>query len=794
MKKLLSLLSFFFFLGYASAQFNVTYVGDLEYAQDLSDIWGYVAPDGTEYALVGARDGFSIVSLADPSNPTEVAFVPGPSTTWRDIKTWDHHAYVTNETGDGLLVVDLSNLPDNFSTDDWYYWEPDIPGLGTLSTIHNLYIDEFGFCYLAGANINSGGVLYIDVATDPWNPEFVGAGPAIYSHDVYARDNKLYSSEIYQGRFAIYDVTTKTDPQLLGSQTTEANFTHNTWLSDDGNVIFTTDETGNAPIGSYGISDPANIQTLDQFRPLETLGEGVIPHNVHVFEDWLIISYYTDGCIIVDGSRPDNLIEVGNFDTYFPANTGFNGAWGAYPFLPSGLIIVSDIGNGLYVLEPNYVRACWLEGTVTDADNGQTLSGVDVFIDSGELNEETTGINGTFATGQATPGTFDVTFTKVGYIPKTVQATLVNGELTILDVELESLASYSISGQVVRKDDGMPIPNAELVIFNDLTSYQTTSDASGNFSLSSILGGDYDVFAGAWGYLHNDLSIDLSGNENVIIELEEGYQDDFFADFGWEVPPASASTGIWEWGEPVGTFLGGTGSNPELDLLNDLGNQCYVTGNDGGNAGNDDVDDGETELISPTMELLSRYNEPVLSFSAWFVNGGGNGDPNDMLQIGVSNGTTEVILHEISNSQPAWVSYTDTLSSFIEITDDMTVFFLIGDQPNSGHIVEGAVDGFLITEGDPEVVSVQGPAVQSLNFAAYPNPFTDALFVEYVASEAGSLNLEVFDLTGRRVLNLDLQDQNGRIQLPGESLESGVYFLKLQHSNGNYEVKKVVKP
>ena len=46
----------------------------------------------------------------------------------------------------------------------------------------------------------------------------------------------------------------------------------------------------------------SDIKELDQFRPLATLGDGVVPHNVHVFNDYLIISYYTDGVLIVDGS------------------------------------------------------------------------------------------------------------------------------------------------------------------------------------------------------------------------------------------------------------------------------------------------------------------------------------------------------------------------------------------------------------------------------------------------------------------------------------------------------------
>ena len=40
--------------------------------------------------LVGLNTGFSVVELSN-SNPTEVFFIPGANTTWRDIKTWENY-------------------------------------------------------------------------------------------------------------------------------------------------------------------------------------------------------------------------------------------------------------------------------------------------------------------------------------------------------------------------------------------------------------------------------------------------------------------------------------------------------------------------------------------------------------------------------------------------------------------------------------------------------------------------------------------------------------------------------
>ena len=286
MKKFLFGLLCMLFWQLSFAQLNMSLRSNVQYNISLNDVWGWAAPDGTEYALVGLQNGVSIVSLEDPDNALEVAFVPGPSSTWRDIKTWESHAYVTNETGDGLLVIDLSNLPNDFSSDDYFYWAPDLPNLGTLSSCHNIYIDEFGVAYLVGCNLNSGGALFIDVFTDQNAPSLMGIGPSSYAHDIYVRDNISYNSEIYQGRLAIYDVSDKANPVLLGSQITPDQFTHNAWLNNAGDVVFTTDERANAPVAAYDISDFSNIVELDQYRPIETLGAGVIPHNVHVWDEF----------------------------------------------------------------------------------------------------------------------------------------------------------------------------------------------------------------------------------------------------------------------------------------------------------------------------------------------------------------------------------------------------------------------------------------------------------------------------------------------------------------------------
>ncbi len=795
MKKTLLSLAILFSAYFCHAQLNMTLRSNLQYSANLNDIWGWVAEDGTEYALVGLINGVSIVSLADPDNAQEVVFIPGQNSLWRDIKTWGNFAYVTADqsgTTEGLLVIDLSQLPN---AAPYYNWNPDIPELGVLNTCHNLYIDEFGVCYLAGCNLNSGGVLFIDVATTPGTPVYINKCAPTYAHDTYARDNKIYNSQIYEGNLGIYDVSDKANPVLLATQTTPNAFTHNAWLSDDSNVVFTTDERPNAFVAAYDISNLNDIQELDRFRPVTTLGDGVIPHNVHVWNDWLIISYYTDGGIVVDASRPENLIEVGNFDSFFGTGLGFNGAWGAYPFLPSGLVLISDINSGLYVISPNYVRACFLEGQVTDAVTGLPLNDVKVLIQSDQDNLAQSDAFGEYQTGQAIPGTFTVQFSKIGYYSVDAQAVLENGQVTLLNVEMTPLPTYSINGLSVRDENGQPIPNASILITGEQGTFITTSDANGQFQIASVYEGQYNVYAGVWGRLHANLegvNIDATTSQ-LIVPLKQGYQDDFLFEQGWvKTADATADAGFWVRAVPIRTTNNGQVSNPGNDVADDLGTECYVTGNATGNAGNADVDGGKVYLTSPVMDL-SAYQDPVISYNLWFYNGGGNSTPDDSLVVRLSNGTESIILETVKESSSVWRPRSEFhLSSLIGLTDNMTVTFETGDRNASPHLVEGGVDAFLLIDAFVTSTEETNPA---LSAALMPNPFSGSTQLRYQFEDQnleGTLELKVFDVLGRLQENKVLGRYEGSISL-GENLDAGCFFAVLTLNGQAVKTFRVVK-
>lgn len=437
----------------AFAQVNMSAVANITYPEGLSAIWGYTAPDGTEYALVGTRTRVSIVSLANPAAPVEVASVSGPTTSWRELKSWGQHAYVgLDNVNVGLLIIDLSNLPNSVSH---IYWTPTLNIQGNnynLLRVHTVSMSEDGLLILNGTNILSGRPLLFDVTTTPNAPVLQGTVGTVYVHDSYARGDTLWTGDIYNGRFSAWDISNRAAPVLLGQHNTPSNFTHNVWPNDEGTHVFTTDEVSNAYVTAYDITDMGNIEEVDRFRTRET-AQGHIPHNVHVRNNYVVTAYYTEGLRILDGHRPHNLIEVGWYDTYPGANTGFYGDWGLYPDFASGLIVVSDMNTGLWVLDPTYVRACYLEGNITDAFSCQPIIGAQVRLLTTPNGVSTANSFGNYATGYHTAGTYNVVVSYPGYVTDTLQATISNGQVTILNVALVPVGCGSAAGIIFVNDD-----------------------------------------------------------------------------------------------------------------------------------------------------------------------------------------------------------------------------------------------------------------------------------------------------------------------------------------------------
>ena len=339
------------------AHYPVTQWGPLGASPFNNDIWGYRdSANNKEYALVGNRKGVLVVDVTNPSlGLVNKLWVPGVLSVWRDIKTWGNFAYAVHDhpTGttetNGLMIINLDSLT-------YKYVRLPVPlsngGVDTLRRAHNLWIDEEGKLYAFGSNAGGGGAVIVDVASDPWNPVVIGNYSTYYLHDGFARNDTLYGAALWED-IQVIGVALPSQPVTFGSFDSPDHFAHNCWLSDDGNTLYTTDEVANGYIAAYDVNDLSNVDEL--FRHKVQPGTGLIPHNAHVDGDHLVTSYYTFGCHVLDVEFPELPVLAAYYDTSPQySGTGYNGAWGAYPYLPSGRVLVNDIETGLWVLEADY--------------------------------------------------------------------------------------------------------------------------------------------------------------------------------------------------------------------------------------------------------------------------------------------------------------------------------------------------------------------------------------------------------------------------------------------------------
>jgi choice-of-anchor B domain-containing protein len=317
-----------------------------------NDIWGYTDCSGKEYAIMGSARYIHFIDISTPTAPREVAaHEAGQNSIWRDIKTYKDRAYAVADQGnDGLMIFDLSRLPDtatlSHQTTEYF------------NRTHNIFIDEAqGRLYVIGSNTQGNGVIILDLNDNPDEPTLLASIPLPggYIHDMYVKDNIGFAASGGNGLW-VYDFTDPLNPVVLGSliDYIGSGYNHSNWATSDLNYLVFADETHGRSLKVADISDYTDISVVSQFKSelLAPEHTSSIAHNPFIRGQYIIVSYYHDGVQIFDLSNPDSVTNVAYYDTNdnHTSYSGYNGTWGVYPFFPSGIIVASDIENGLYVL------------------------------------------------------------------------------------------------------------------------------------------------------------------------------------------------------------------------------------------------------------------------------------------------------------------------------------------------------------------------------------------------------------------------------------------------------------
>jgi len=376
---------------------------------DFSDDDG----DERQFAIVGLYCSTAFVEITDPANPvligtladhTELAggscyeapvapkrgaqkMHEEEGAVWRDIKVINDYAYIVSDHENaGLQVFDLSKLlidpataPIDFAEDA----PKDNASEDAFGNAHNVFTyqgkDDKPYAVVVGSTqtvgkactgTGEGGPLFYDL-TDPLNPMYAGryCGDG-YTHDIQCvvysgPDTDHTGDEIClasnEDTLTIFDATNKSAFVQLARETyAGASYTHQGWLDAEQTYFYLNDELDERTYGFptrtmvWDVSDLDNPSMVEEYlSPVTT-----IDHNNYVIGDYLYQSNYTSGLRILDISDRDDPYQKAFFDTHTGGDgLQFDGSWSNYAWYPNGIVAVSDISDGLYVLHTTYQDA-----------------------------------------------------------------------------------------------------------------------------------------------------------------------------------------------------------------------------------------------------------------------------------------------------------------------------------------------------------------------------------------------------------------------------------------------------
>ena len=315
-----------------NSSLNLTVRGTLDVGY-ASDVWGYVGPDGREYALLNSG-GLVVIDVTDPT-PVQVAHLNGGES---DIEAYGHYVYVTGNSGP-VQVIDIADPTAPVLIRE-FWGHPDDPSAG----VHTLSI-EGNWMYLNG---NVAGLSIWSLA-DPAHPTFLSAYRPAYIHDVHVRNDTLYAAMIGGEGIDIVDVSDPTQPTQIARFNYPGSGAHNICSSANGRYLFVGDEVGTGRwTRVFDVSDPQDVELVAQMivDPTATV------HNCHRKGDLLFLAHYELGARVWNIADPTNPVEVAHY-----RGGVANGFWTVYPHLPSGRLLASNLGGpggaqgGLVVLE-----------------------------------------------------------------------------------------------------------------------------------------------------------------------------------------------------------------------------------------------------------------------------------------------------------------------------------------------------------------------------------------------------------------------------------------------------------
>lgn len=325
-----------------------------------SGCWGWFqSSKNKEYALVGTSSKTYFIDVTIPTNPIICDSVKAKNNgcTWREIKSYQNYCYIASDgcTPSSCQIVDMQYLPDSVHV---VYDDTTL-----FYRAHTLFVDRDKL-YAGGPTMygTSTKSMFVYSLATPSVPVLVRRleqdYPSIsYVHDMFVKNDTIYASAGNQG-LQILKLNANNTFSLLASYSgyQNAGYNHSSWLTSDSKYLVFADEVpASLPFKIIDVSDLNNIQAMSSANSNSL----ATPHNPYVMDNkWCWISAYQDGVRLFDISNPSSPVEYGYFDTQPQhgvndnfSTSAYRGNWGAYPYLPSKIIITLDMQNGIFILE-----------------------------------------------------------------------------------------------------------------------------------------------------------------------------------------------------------------------------------------------------------------------------------------------------------------------------------------------------------------------------------------------------------------------------------------------------------
>lgn len=335
----------------------------------IADVWGWADPETKkEYALLGSTRGVQFLDVTDPTKPVYLGSLLGKPETvliWQEIEIYKDHAFVVCDLSPcGLQIFDLTRLRGAEAAQPW---TPDV--VVPIGTAHSIDLNpDTGFLYVNGGLFPVGTPYIFDVNTPKAPVPAGGTFDDGYTHDSFCRtykgpDKDFKKKEICfnfnEDTITVYDMTNKLAPDQLARVTYDnASYIHSGVLTKDHAYLLSTDEGDEQDHGLRSTTYIWDVRKLTKMKLIGTYtaNSGAIDHNLYQDGDATFHASYVAGLRILDSSRAaqGKLSEVAYFDIVPESDRPeFDGTWAAYPFLPSGNVLIGGMGQGLFVVRPD---------------------------------------------------------------------------------------------------------------------------------------------------------------------------------------------------------------------------------------------------------------------------------------------------------------------------------------------------------------------------------------------------------------------------------------------------------